>query len=96
MTITTKKPNPVNKPNSTNQLDATGKLSPPKKKFRRRKRWVRIVLAILRFLLVPFLCLVALYIGFVIGYVRLGGQTYSDIFKLETWKHIFDLVFSKI
>jgi hypothetical protein len=71
-------------------------MTTPKKKPRKlKKRWIRIVLAILRFLLVPVLCLCALFVGLAIGYVRLGGQPYSDIFSAETWKHLYELVYSK-
>lgn len=44
-------------------------------------------------LIVPLLCLLGLYVGLVIGYVKLGGQPASDIWKLATWKHLIDLVF---
>jgi hypothetical protein len=66
----------------------------PKKPRKRKKRWVRILLFTLRLLLVPFLCLCALYAGLVIGYVRIGGQHYSDIFDMATWNHLYDLVYS--
>jgi hypothetical protein len=67
---------------------------PPKKPRKRKKLWVRITLFTLRLLLVPFLCLCALYAGLVIGYVRIGHQPYSDIFDMATWKHLYDLVYS--
>src|SRR5665647_1141704 len=66
-----------------------------KKPRKKKKRWVRIILFTLRLLLVPTLCLCALYAGLVIGYVRIGGQPYSDIFDMATWKHLYELVYSK-
>ncbi|MDB5053318.1 MAG: hypothetical protein JWM44_1368 [Bacilli bacterium] len=67
---------------------------PTKKPRLRKKLWLRIVLGILRFLLVPALCICALFIGLVVGYVRLGGQPYAEVFHVQTWKHIFELVYS--
>jgi hypothetical protein len=68
---------------------------PAKKPRKRKKLWLRIVLFTLRLLLVPVLCLGALYAGLVIGYVRIGHQPYSDIFDMATWKHLYELVYSK-
>lgn len=56
--------------------------------------WLRIVLKILRLLLVPVLCAVALYAGLRIGYVTFGDQSPDDIWDMETWKHMYDLIFS--
>jgi hypothetical protein len=58
-----------------------------------RPRWLKILLSTLRFLLVPTLCLVALTVGLVGGYVYLGGQPISEVWTLTTWKHLVDLVF---
>lgn len=63
---------------------------------KRRKRLplgLRILLRILRFFLVPLLCLVALYVGLRIGYVIVGGQDPADIWNMDTWKHLIDLIF---
>jgi hypothetical protein len=56
--------------------------------------WLRIILSILRFLLVPALCVVALFVGLTIGYATIGGGDASAVFKVETWRHLYDLVFS--
>jgi len=82
MNTSAKKTTPVKKPSTA------------KKKRSRKKSWVRILLAVLRFFLIPCLCLIALYVGLVIGYVDLGKQNYAEIFTLKTWKHVYDLVFS--
>lgn len=52
-----------------------------------------VVYGIFRILFVPALCLAALAIGLTIGYSTIGGGEASDVFKLETWKHLYDLVF---
>ncbi len=57
--------------------------------------WLRIILSIARFLLIPALCLVALFIGLTIGYATIGGGEASAVFKIETWKHLYDLVFAE-
>ncbi|MDF2669105.1 MAG: DNA-directed polymerase subunit beta [Paenibacillus sp.] len=56
--------------------------------------WVRIPLRIMRILLVPFLCVAALIGGVVIGYVYMGGRDSADVWDIETWKHLFELVFA--
>ena len=58
-------------------------------------RWLKIVLRIFRLLLVPALCVGALIGGLIVGYVYIGGQEMSEVWKLDTWKHVFDLVFAK-
>ena len=59
--------------------------------------WAKTTLFILykiaRYLLVPALCLAALFIGLTIGYSTIGGGSAGDVFKIETWKHLYDLVF---
>ena len=56
--------------------------------------WLRVIVRILRFLLIPALCLVALFIGLTIGYATIGGGDASAVFHIKTWKHLYDLVFS--
>lgn len=57
-------------------------------------RWARITLRILRGLLIPLLCLGALVIGLTVGYAYFGGQDAADVFRVSTWKHLYDLVFA--
>ncbi|HYE67361.1 MAG TPA: DNA-directed RNA polymerase subunit beta, partial [Anaerovoracaceae bacterium] len=57
------------------------------------KKTLRITLKISRYLLVPALCLAALFIGLTIGYATIGGGSAGDVFRFETWKHLYDLVF---
>jgi len=57
--------------------------------------WARKTLRVLRILLVPILCLIALYAGLYIGYVAIGGQDAGDIWNIQTWKHVFDLMFAE-
>lgn len=66
-----------------------------KKKGKRSKlpRWARITLRILRLLLVPILCVAALIGGLILGYVYIGDQEMSEVWKIDTWKHVFDLMF---
>lgn len=57
-------------------------------------RWARICLSILKASWIPCMCLAALIAGLMIGYVYVGGQEASEVFKLSTWKHLVDLVFA--
>jgi hypothetical protein len=65
-----------------------------KNKPKLRRRWVRILIWLLRTLLVPLLCLVALFGGLWLGYVYIGGKDGADVWEWSTWKHLFDLVFA--
>ncbi|GIP40964.1 hypothetical protein J31TS4_42440 [Paenibacillus sp. J31TS4] len=58
-----------------------------------RKKWAKRTWAIIRPLLVPLACLLALWVGMVAGYVYVGKQPMSEVWNLQTWKHLFDLVF---
>ncbi|MBP1992617.1 DNA-directed RNA polymerase subunit beta [Paenibacillus eucommiae] len=78
---------------ATNQTTAK-KTTAKKNKKKTRPLWLAIILAILKFIRVPFLCLVALAIGLWIGYVKVGHQPTSEMFEFKTWKHLFDLVFA--
>ncbi|MFS0836263.1 DNA-directed RNA polymerase subunit beta [Paenibacillus sp. 1P03SA] len=51
-------------------------------------------LRVLKKLRVPLIFLGALIIGLWIGYSGIGGQPTLDIFRISTWKHLFDLVFA--
>lgn len=56
--------------------------------------WLRIILSILHFLLIPALCVVALFVGLTIGYATIGGGEASAVFHIDTWKHLYNLVFA--
>ncbi|TMV47151.1 DNA-directed RNA polymerase subunit beta [Paenibacillus mesophilus] len=64
----------------------------PKRKLRRR--WVRMLLWLLKVMLVPALCIIALCGGLWLGYVYIGGKDGADVWQWSTWKHLFDLVFA--
>ncbi|MEK3789612.1 DNA-directed RNA polymerase subunit beta [Paenibacillus sp. FSL K6-1230] len=48
----------------------------------------------LRLLIIPLLLVIALAGGMVTGYVVLGKQELAEVLDLNTWKHVFDLVFA--
>lgn len=82
--------------NSTPSIpNTTVKPASPNKIRKRFPRWLRITLKVMKFFLVPVLCLAALYVGLVIGYSKIGGQEAADVLKLDTWKHLYDLVFAE-
>lgn len=68
--------------------------SPKKAGKRKSNRAASRTVRVLRKLLIPILCLIALFIGLVAGYVYLGGKPFSDVFHISTWKHLFDLIFA--
>ncbi|GIO67555.1 DNA-directed RNA polymerase subunit beta [Paenibacillus sp. FSL M7-1455] len=44
--------------------------------------------------MIPLFLLLALVGGLIVGYVVIGKQSLSDVFKWETWQHVIDLVFA--
>lgn len=74
----------------TNQAAAKGK-----SKKQGLPLWLIIILKTLRLLLIPALCVAALFIGLTVGYATIGGGDSSDVFKFETWKHLYNLVFAE-
>ncbi|MBM7566505.1 DNA-directed RNA polymerase subunit beta [Paenibacillus sacheonensis] len=66
------------------------------KKAARKKRnpAVRVLRWTLLKSIVPVLCVLAVIGGMYIGYAVLGKRPGSEIFELDTWKHMYDLIFA--
>jgi hypothetical protein len=79
----------------TDKLGSTEASPKPKITNKSRPTWAIIVLAILKYLRVPFLCMVALAVGLYVGYAKIGKQPVSEMFHMSTWKHLYDLVFAR-
>ncbi|WP_337913545.1 DNA-directed RNA polymerase subunit beta [Cohnella zeiphila] len=65
----------------------------------RKKRSVgrvfwQVIWTSIKVLIIPVLCIVAVFVGMAIGYVVLGKRELADVFDLNTWKHMYDLVFA--
>lgn len=58
---------------------------------RRRQPWAALLA---RLLLVPFLLFFSLVVGLIIGYAVLGNGPVSEVFDLNTYKHMYDLIFA--
>ena len=56
---------------------------------------LRALLWTLRLTIVPLLCIAALLAGLYIGYTKIGGGSAEDVWNLETWLHMFDLIFAE-
>ncbi|MDF2927462.1 MAG: DNA-directed polymerase subunit beta [Paenibacillaceae bacterium] len=67
---------------------------PAKKKGSSRNGWSRYGWPVVRHMIVPVICLLVLIAGMTAGYVVLGGKPYSDVWQWDTWRHMFDLIFS--
>jgi hypothetical protein len=55
----------------------------------------RIVWMTVKLLTIPVLCVIALIFGLAVGYTVLGGKPLSEVFDINTWKHMYDLVFAE-
>lgn len=64
-----------------------------KKKSSKGNWWTWYVWPVARHFIIPLVCLLALLVGMVAGYVYLGGQPMSEVWKWSTWQHLYDLVF---
>lgn len=49
---------------------------------------------LLRKLIAPIIMVVMLCVGLYIGYAVLADQPSDEVFKFETWKHLWDLIFA--
>ncbi len=47
-----------------------------------------------KLLLIPLLLFLSLVIGLVIGYSVIGKQPVSEVFSIQTYKHMYDLIFA--
>jgi len=75
--------------------DAAAQRAPEKKKssVKKRAKSRAGMPLLLRIMLVPFLLFIALLAGLITGYSIIGNGPALDVFDLETWKHMYDLVF---
>lgn len=71
------------------QAEGTSKTK-TKKSRRTRKQGIYTKLV-----LYPFLIFMAMVIGMYVGYAVVGNGNGSEIFNLQTWKHMYDLVFAQ-
>ena len=76
------------------ELRKRGEKAPSEASASKMPPWLRAALKVLRTLLVPILCVIALYIGLYVGYAVFGNEAPADIWKFETWKHLYDLIFA--
>lgn len=55
---------------------------------------LKTVFWVLRKLIAPIIMVAMLAIGLYVGYVVIAGQPSDEVFKFETWKHLWDLIFA--
>lgn len=91
---------PDSKSNQKKAVKATEKRILFKKKKREQKseekevKWVqiRLIPIWLRIFIVLVMLIVSAVIGAIIGYSIIGDGALSGVFKVETWKHILDMI----
>ncbi|MCM2675942.1 DNA-directed RNA polymerase subunit beta [Alkalicoccobacillus plakortidis] len=64
----------------------------PEKTPRKKKGRIRILPIWLRLYIILTLIGASLFLGMMVGYGTIGGGDPFDVFKLETWYHIVDLM----
>jgi hypothetical protein len=52
----------------------------------RKKKWIKI-------LWYPALLVVSLFAGLIIGHSVIADQPVSDVFNIDVWKHLYDLIY---
>lgn len=55
---------------------------------------LKTVFWLLRKLIAPIIMVIMLAVGLYIGYAVVAGQPSDEVFKFETWKHLWDLIFA--
>jgi hypothetical protein len=76
------------------QPNRTSSESGSEKTRKQRPFALRALLWTLRAAIVPILLIAALIGGLYVGYVVLGKSPEGDVWEIETWKHMYDLIFS--
>jgi|GEM_PF-577198 len=71
--------------------EAADMTSAKQKQKKTGKPWVNVLV---RMLFVPFLLFISLLIGLLIGYSVIGDKPVSQVFDLDTYKHMYDLIFA--
>ncbi|WP_274362481.1 DNA-directed RNA polymerase subunit beta [Paenibacillus thermotolerans] len=74
-------------PNSSNA-------GPKDKPSKKRNPAVRRMFTVIKWITFPILCIAGLYVGLRIGYANFGGGDPADVLRIDTWKHMLDLVFA--
>ncbi|MEK3883927.1 DNA-directed RNA polymerase subunit beta [Paenibacillus sp. PL2-23] len=57
--------------------------------------WAKVAFWLLRKSIVPIIMIVMLLAGLYAGYTILGSGPKDDVFKIETWRHLYDLIFAE-
>lgn len=58
--------------------------------------WLGTFFWVLRKCIAPIIMIAMLVVGLYVGYVVLAGQPSSEVFKIETWRHLWDLIFADV
>ena len=65
----------------------------PKKKKRKRSGGHTFLMFTSKWLFIFFCFVFSVVLGLVVGYSVLGEGAMSDVFDLNTWKHLYELAF---
>lgn len=64
-----------------------------KRKKRKKKPRIRLIPIWLRLIIIPILMAVFALLGAMLGYGVIGEGNPKDALKVETWTHIYDIIF---
>lgn len=70
-----------------------GQLKDSQQKKRKKKPRIRLIPIWLRLIIVAVLTALSLAAGAMVGYGVIGDGEPMDALKIETWKHIYDIIF---
>ncbi len=70
-----------------------GQAKDPQRKKRKKKPRIRMIPIWLRLIIVAVLMALSLASGAMVGYGVIGDGEPMDALKIETWKHIYDIIF---
>lgn len=79
---------------STGRQHRTRTNTGARNKKRKSKSFGKFKYTILKWLLIVTCLFLSIILGLMVGYSVLGDGSPLDVLKIETWKHIYDLVFT--
>jgi cell division protein FtsL len=64
-----------------------------KKRIKRRTAGQKVLFFTAKWMFIIFCLVISVIFGLVVGYSVIGEGNTTDVFDVQTWKHVFDLVF---
>ncbi|GAA0367463.1 DNA-directed RNA polymerase subunit beta [Bacillus horti] len=74
---------------------ASSKQKPKKKRKKKRSLGQRALGSVAKWFFIIFCFVFSVIFGLVVGYSIIGEGSVGDVFNIGTWKHLYDLIFTR-